>query len=101
MNAGIQAKDIGIISPYGAQVTEIRGWLPQNVKAVSQVSTVDAFQGSEREVMLLSLVRANKRGDVGFVADWRRLNVALTRAKVLCIVIGHIPTWLSSKSGLI
>jgi len=101
MEAGISGADIGIISPYGAQVTEIRAWLPQSARTVTQVSTVDAFQGSEREVIILSLVRANRRGDVGFVADWRRLNVALTRAKRLCVVIGHIPTWLSSNSGLI
>merc|ERR1712039_565955 len=65
------------------------------------VATVDSFQGSEREVIILSLVRANTRGDVGFVADWRRLNVALTRARKLCVVVGHIPTWLDAKSALI
>eukprot|EP00929_Paragymnodinium_shiwhaense_P075401 TRINITY_DN3854_c0_g1_i1.p1 TRINITY_DN3854_c0_g1~~TRINITY_DN3854_c0_g1_i1.p1 ORF type:complete len:1545 (+),score=454.06 TRINITY_DN3854_c0_g1_i1:54-4637(+) len=101
MKQGIYPQDIGIISPYGAQVAEIRSWLPDNARMCTQVSTVDAFQGSERQVMILSLVRANKRGDVGFVSDWRRLNVALTRAKRLCVVIGNIPTWLQAKSGLI
>jgi len=99
--AGMSASDFGIISPYGAQVSEIRRLLPQSVQAACQVSTVDSFQGSEREVIIFSLVRANHRGDVGFVADWRRLNVALTRAKKLCVIIGNIPTWLSAKSGLI
>lgn len=113
--AGIRPENIGIISPYGAQAglsKGLRRWhfviqpgqyelgalalqvkliqrsLPYNAQLSVQVSTVDAFQGSEREVIILSLVRANRRGDVGFVADWRRLNVALSRAKRLCVVIG-------------
>jgi len=97
----VSCGDIGVISPYGAQVSEIRRWLPQCAKVATQISTVDAFQGSEREVIILSLVRANQRGDVGFVADWRRLNVALSRARRLCVVVGHIPTWLNAKSTLI
>lgn len=101
MKSGIAGGDIGIISPYGAQVSLIRNSLGQAAQNLIQVSTVDAFQGSEREVIIFSLVRANKRGDVGFVADWRRLNVALTRAKRLCVVVGHIPTWLAAGSGLI
>ncbi|CAJ1441821.1 unnamed protein product [Effrenium voratum] len=99
--AGIRPENIGIISPYGAQVKLIQRSLPYNAQLSVQVSTVDAFQGSEREVIILSLVRANRRGDVGFVADWRRLNVALSRAKRLCVVIGNIPTWLSTSSDLI
>jgi len=101
MRSGISGADIGVISPYGAQVKEIQYNLPQNAQFNVMVSTVDAFQGSEREVIILSLVRANRRGDVGFVADWRRLNVAFTRAKRLCVVIGHIPTWLETNSGLL
>merc|ERR1712060_982896 len=101
MKGGIAGEDIGVISPYGAQVKEITRNLPQEAQMRVMVSTVDAFQGSEREVIIFSLVRANNRGDVGFVADWRRLNVALTRAKRLCVVVGHIPTWLDAKSPLL
>merc|ERR1719215_2136083 len=99
--AQLSQETIGIISPYGAQVSEIRNALPQFVKTWVQISSVDAFQGCEKDVILLSLVRANQWGDVGFVADWRRLNVALTRAKRLCVVVGHLPTWLSAETGLI
>merc|ERR1719215_716628 len=99
--AQLSQETIGIISPYGAQVSEIRNALPQFVKTWVQISSVDAFQGCEKDVILLSLVRANQRGDVGFVADWRRLNVALTRAKRLCVVVGHVPTWLKAQSGLL
>eukprot|EP00913_Durusdinium_trenchii_P024044 g22582.t1 len=101
MQSGIRPEHIGIISPYGAQVKLIQRSLPYNAQMSVQVSTVDAFQGSEREVIILSLVRANRRGDVGFVADWRRLNVALSRARRLCVVVGNIPTWLNSSSALI
>ncbi|CAK0906154.1 unnamed protein product, partial [Prorocentrum cordatum] len=94
-------QEIGVITPYGAQVREISRQLPPPVKNFIQVSTVDAFQGCEKQVILLSLVRANARGDVGFVADWRRLNVALTRSKVLCVLVGHLPTWLAADSGLL
>merc|ERR1719193_2247026 len=76
--------EIGVISPYAAQVAEIRRALPMAARDGVQVSSVDAFQGCEKDVIIVSLVRANRRGDVGFVSDWRRLNVALTRARRLC-----------------
>jgi len=101
MQHEVRPESIGVISPYGAQVKLIQRSLPYNAQLAVQVSTVDAFQGSEREVIIFSLVRANRRGDVGFVADWRRLNVALTRARRLCVVIGNIPTWLQTESSLL
>eukprot|EP00930_Biecheleria_cincta_P039257 TRINITY_DN27000_c0_g1_i1.p1 TRINITY_DN27000_c0_g1~~TRINITY_DN27000_c0_g1_i1.p1 ORF type:complete len:1619 (-),score=376.47 TRINITY_DN27000_c0_g1_i1:52-4908(-) len=93
--------EIGVITPYAAQVTDIRNALPNGIRDMVQVSSVDAFQGCQKEVIIVSLVRANPRGEVGFVSDWRRLNVALTRAKKLCVVLAHLPTWLSSESALL
>eukprot|EP01065_Artemidia_motanka_P010393 TRINITY_DN15506_c0_g1_i1.p1 TRINITY_DN15506_c0_g1~~TRINITY_DN15506_c0_g1_i1.p1 ORF type:complete len:1653 (+),score=541.43 TRINITY_DN15506_c0_g1_i1:622-4959(+) len=94
--AGVQDTQIGVITPYSAQVGLIRrnaGLPPGQARRGSlMVSTVDSFQGSEREVIILSLVRNNPGKSLGFVADWRRLNVSLTRAKVLCIVVGDLTT---------
>lgn len=97
----LKGDELGIITPYAGQVSEIRRQIPAQAKDAVQVSSVDAFQGCEKEVIILSLVRANARGDVGFVSDWRRLNVALTRAKRLCVVIGNVNTWLTSECALI
>lgn len=86
--------EVGVITPYSGQVSCIR----QSVRSLGsevdqvQVSSVDAFQGSEKEAILLSMVRSNLRGDIGFVADWRRLNVAATRAKRLLVVVGNVVT---------
>merc|ERR1719310_1182944 len=79
--------EVGVITPYAAQVAQIR-------KALGsiQVSSVDAFQGSEKEIIILSMVRSNLRGELGFVSDWRRLNVAVTRAKRLLVVVGNMET---------
>jgi len=88
-----EISDIGVITPYSGQVSAIR----QELRGVQdgarvQVASVDGFQGSEKEVIILSLVRANAQGDLGFVADWRRLNVSVTRAKRLLVVIGNLQT---------
>eukprot|EP00397_Hematodinium_sp_SG-2012_P004327 GEMP01004338.1.p1 GENE.GEMP01004338.1~~GEMP01004338.1.p1 ORF type:complete len:906 (+),score=219.90 GEMP01004338.1:588-3305(+) len=85
--------DVGVITPYSAQVNIIRQQIRQKSGlGAIQVSSVDAFQGSEREVIICSMVRANDKGNLGFVSDWRRLNVALTRGKSMLILVCHIPT---------
>jgi superfamily I DNA and/or RNA helicase len=63
------------------------------------VHTVDSFQGSEADVVVISAVRCNARGDVGFLADPRRLNVALTRAKSVCVFVGCVRTLRASGSA--
>jgi regulator of nonsense transcripts 1 len=115
-------QDIGVITPYKAQVKELtdrfraRGWMQDcsgtsTASAVEsdddansvderesdvtadeirglEVSSVDGFQGREKEVIIISAVRSNSEGNIGFLKDWRRLNVAVTRAKRGLIVIG-------------
>jgi superfamily I DNA and/or RNA helicase len=89
LEAGIVASDIGIISPYSAQ-TE---YLKSLFKDVSpEISSVDSFQGREKKVIFISCVRSNHEGQIGFLADTRRMNVAMTRAKQLCIIIGDSAT---------
>jgi superfamily I DNA and/or RNA helicase len=80
--------DIVVISPYSAQVKLLKESLDQKVK----VSTIDSFQGQEADVIILSLVRSNEGGDIGFLKDYRRMNVALTRAKSQLFVIGDSVT---------
>ncbi|MED5452801.1 MAG: AAA domain-containing protein [Candidatus Thermoplasmatota archaeon] len=83
--------DIGIITPYAGQVRAIRDNMPEKLDSV-EVRTVDGYQGREKEVIIFSCVRSNSEGNVGFLADSRRLNVALTRAKRGLIVIGDPDT---------
>ena len=88
LDAGeLQQEDIGIITPYAGQVRAIRDSIPEKYDGV-EVHTVDGYQGREKEVILFSCVRSNSDGNVGFLADSRRLNVALTRAKRGLIVVG-------------
>ncbi|MBR4553185.1 MAG: AAA family ATPase [Bacteroidaceae bacterium] len=89
--------DIGIISPYRAQVQYLRKLIKSErqlrpLRQVITINTVDAFQGQERDIIIVSLVRANERGDIGFLRDLRRMNVAITRARSKLILIGHSPT---------
>lgn len=89
--------DIGIISPYKGQVQLLRRMLRKNsywkpLRHLISVNTVDGFQGQERDIILISMVRNNEQGQVGFLSDLRRMNVAITRARMKLIIIGHSPT---------
>lgn len=88
MAAGVSAGDIAVIAPYSAQVELLRELLPEAV----EVGSVDGFQGREKEAVVISLVRSNETGDVGFLAETRRMNVALTRARRLLLIIGDSGT---------
>jgi ATP-dependent RNA/DNA helicase IGHMBP2 len=85
---GVPPGEIAVISPYDAQVQRLRALLAPEVEAGLEVDTVDGFQGREKEAVVVSLVRANEAGEVGFLADVRRMNVALTRARSKLVVVG-------------
>ena len=87
----LEMSDIGIITPYAGQVRAIRDSMSERLDSV-EVRTVDGYQGREKEVIIFSCVRSNSEGNVGFLSDSRRLNVALTRAKRGLIVIGDPET---------
>lgn len=80
--------DTAFIAPYAAQVAAAKDILPEGVK----LSTIDSFQGQEKHRIILSLVRSNEEGDIGFLKDYRRMNVAITRAKEELIIIGNSAT---------
>ncbi|MFM7517806.1 MAG: AAA domain-containing protein [Pirellula sp.] len=83
--AGILPEQIAVVAPYSAQVRFLRD---RCSNTSVEIDTVDGFQGREKEVVLISLVRSNTQGEVGFLGDTRRMNVAMTRAKRRLIVIG-------------
>ena len=85
-------KDIGIITPYSAQVSNLCHKITQDEYRGLEISTVDGFQGREKEIIILSLVRSNQKHQVGFLSDKRRLNVAITRPRRMLVVIGDIDT---------
>ena len=89
--------DFGIISPYRAQVQYLRHRikaLPEyrRIKSLISVNTVDGFQGQERDVVFISMVRANDQGQIGFLHDLRRMNVAMTRARMKLVILGDSAT---------
>ncbi len=86
--AGIQIRQAAVITPYNAQAKLLRTMAPKGL----EISSVDGFQGREKEVILVSLVRSNEKGEVGFLSDTRRMNVALTRARRCLVVIGDSST---------
>jgi len=88
-DAGLRSRDIGVITPYAAQVR----WLRENSDDPHlEIDTVDGFQGREKEAILISLVRSNQKNEIGFLSDTRRMNVALTRARRKLVVIGDSAT---------
>ena len=89
--------DFGIISPYKAQVQYLRGKIKGSealhpYRHLFTVNTVDGFQGQERDVIFISLVRANEDGQIGFLRDLRRMNVAITRARMKLVILGDAST---------
>lgn len=89
--------DFGLISPYKAQVQYLRHLLKADsffrpLRKLIAVHTVDGFQGQERDVVMISLVRANEEGRIGFLGDLRRMNVAMTRARMKLVIIGDSAT---------
>lgn len=87
--AGVQYKDIAVIAPYAAQVRFLRNKLRSREL---EVDTVDGFQGREKEAIIITLTRSNSEGEIGFLSDTRRTNVALTRARRWLRVIGDSAT---------
>ncbi len=94
--------DFGIISPYKAQVQYLRNEIKRSrflrpFKEAITVHTVDGFQGQERDVIFISLVRANDDGQIGFLSDLRRMNVAITRARMKLVILGDASTLTKHK----
>ena len=89
--------DVGIISPYRAQVQLLRRLIKKReffkpFRSLITVNTIDGFQGQERDIILISLVRSNDEGQIGFLRDLRRMNVAITRARMKLIILGDRTT---------
>lgn len=89
VEAGVAPADVGVVTPYAAQVALLSTLLPDERL---EIDTVDAFQGREKEAICVSLVRSNDEGEVGFPSDVRRMNVALTRARRRLFVAGDSAT---------
>jgi len=91
-------QDIGIISPYRAQVKLLKQYFDEyfetneDIKAKISINTIDSFQGQEKDIVYISLVRSNEKGNIGFLSDIRRMNVAMTRARKKLVIIGDSGT---------
>ena len=99
---------VGVITPYSAQVQLIQSMvnsdeniqsLLKRTKVSVEVNSVDGYQGRERDIIIFSAVRSNKEGNIGFLRDWRRLNVALTRAKSGLVLLGDLDTLAEADSN--
>jgi superfamily I DNA and/or RNA helicase len=92
-----EVRNIGIISPYKAQVSLLQDALKTGleldyISGILSINTVDSFQGQERDIVYISLVRSNEKGEIGFLSDIRRMNVAMTRARKKLVIIGDSST---------
>ncbi|XP_021282252.1 DNA-binding protein SMUBP-2 isoform X1 [Herrania umbratica] len=88
VQSGVHASDIGIITPYAAQVVLLKTLKSNEDKLKDmEISTVDGFQGREKEAIIISMVRSNSKKEVGFLSDCRRMNVAVTRARRQCCLV--------------
>jgi superfamily I DNA and/or RNA helicase len=92
LSRGLTAERIAVITPYLAQARALRDALRDAVAQGLEIGTVDGFQGREKEAVIVDLVRSNDDGEVGFLADTRRMNVAITRARSFLLVIGDSAT---------
>lgn len=92
LEAGVLPTQIAIITPYSAQVDLLRERLIENSHDEIEVGSVDGMQGREQEAVIISLVRSNYAGEIGFLSETRRMNVAFTRARRKLIVIGDSAT---------
>mmetsp|Transcript_30043 Transcript_30043/g.84639 ORF Transcript_30043/g.84639 Transcript_30043/m.84639 type:complete len:1295 (+) Transcript_30043:66-3950(+) len=98
----LEVTEVGVVTPYVAQVRilkrMLRGVVPENADPeLLEVASVDNFQGREKDLIVFSAVRSNRSGTVGFLADWRRLNVMLTRARRGLVVVGNSRTLKSDE----
>ncbi len=94
--------DFGVISPYKAQVYYLRHLLRtckalKPFRSLITINTVDGFQGQERDVVMISLVRSNEEGEIGFLRELRRMNVAMTRARMKLMIVGNVATLTKHK----
>ena len=92
LGRGVSPQNIAIITPYNAQVRILREMLGSKLTQTLEVGSVDGFQGREKEAIVIDLVRSNDDGEIGFLQDKRRMNVALTRAKRFLLVLGDSAT---------
>ncbi|KAI9138556.1 P-loop containing nucleoside triphosphate hydrolase protein [Paraphysoderma sedebokerense] len=91
ISAGLKPSDIAIITPYNAQVSLLISLIKESYPDI-EIGSVDGFQGREKEAVIVSLVRSNDKGEIGFLKDSRRINVAVTRAKRLLVLVADSDT---------
>ena len=92
VEGGLSPSQVGVITPYAGQVAVLSSALAALVDAGLEIDSVDGFQGREKELIVISAVRSNAAAEVGFLADARRLNVAITRARRKLVVVGDSAT---------